>query len=100
MRGDAAKTTSFSRSYPSRHHGQDERPKLAGLVFGTLCGVLSAAIRVGAALATGAIPAAAAGAPGLASAVYSARQAMRGGDDFENAPLAYAALARKRLATP
>ena len=50
--------------------------------------------------ATGAIPAAAAGAPGLASAVYAARQAMRRGEDFENAPLAYAALARKRLATP
>jgi uncharacterized protein DUF6236 len=70
------------------------------LVFGTLCGVLGAAIPVGAALATGAIPAAAAGAPGLASAVYSARQAMRGGEDFENAPLAYAALARQHLATP
>ena len=69
------------------------------IVFGTLCGVLGAAIPVGAALATGAIPAAAAGAPGLASAVYAARQAMRGGEDFENAPLAYAALARKRLAT-
>jgi uncharacterized protein DUF6236 len=70
------------------------------LVFGTLCGVLGAAIPVGAALATGAIPAAAAGAPGLASAVYSARQAMRRGEDFENAPLAYAALARQHLATP
>jgi hypothetical protein len=70
------------------------------LVFGTLCGVLGAAIPVGAALATGAIPAAAAGAPGLASAVYSARQAMRREGDFENAPLAYAALARDRLATP
>lgn len=68
------------------------------LVFGTLCGVLGAAIPVGAALATGAIPAAAAGAPGLASAVYSARQAMRRGEDLENAPLAYAALARERLA--
>jgi Family of unknown function (DUF6236) len=68
------------------------------LVFGTLCGVLGAAIPVGAALATGAIPAAAAGAPGLASAVYSARQAMRRGEDLKNAPLAYAALARERLA--
>jgi hypothetical protein len=68
------------------------------LVFGTLCGVLGAAIPVGAALATGAIPAAAAGAPGLASAVYAARQAMGRGEDFEGAPLAYAALARERLA--
>jgi hypothetical protein len=39
-----------------------------------------------------------AGAPGLASAVYSARQAMRRGGDFENTRLAYAALARKHLA--
>lgn len=70
------------------------------LVFGTLCGVLGAAIPVGTALATGAIPAAAAGAPGLASAIYSARQAMRRGANLENAPLAYAALAREHLAAP
>jgi hypothetical protein len=69
------------------------------LVFGTLCSVLGAAIPVGTALATGALPVAAAGAPGLASAVYSAKQAMRGRRDFEQAPLAYAALARERLAT-
>lgn len=68
------------------------------LVFGTFCGVLGAAIPVGAALATGAIPVAAAGAPGLVSAVYSAMDSMRSGDEFRRSPMAYAALAREHLA--
>jgi hypothetical protein len=68
------------------------------LVFGALCGVVSAAIPVAASAATGALPVAAAGVPSLAGAIYSAHAAMGSHKDFLQHPLAYAALARERLA--
>ena len=74
------------------------QPKWTKLVFGTLCGVLGAAIPVGAALATGALPVAGAALPGLMNAVYSAQAAVRRSGDTGRHPLAYAALARERFA--
>jgi hypothetical protein len=67
------------------------------LVFGTLCGVVGAAIPVGTAAATGAVPLAAAGLPGLAKAAYEAFGAVNSRKDFLREPLAYAALVRERL---
>lgn len=74
------------------------RPQWPRLVFGTLCNVLGAAIPVGAALATGALPVAGAALPGLMNAVYSAQAAVRSSGETQRHPLAYAALARERLA--
>ncbi|HET6695720.1 MAG TPA: hypothetical protein VFG85_04385 [Gaiellaceae bacterium] len=73
------------------------RPRWTKLVFGTLCSVLGAAIPVGVAAATGALPIAAAGLPGLANAAYTAQAAVRGPGEARNSPLAYAALARQHL---
>jgi hypothetical protein len=67
------------------------------LVFGALCGVVSAAIPVAASAVTGALPIAAAGIPSLAAAIYSAREAAGSRKDFLRHPLAYAALARGQL---
>lgn len=74
------------------------RSRWPRLVFGTLCNVLGAAIPVGTAMATGALPVAGAALPGLIGAVYSARSEMRGSGETRRHPLAYAALARERLA--
>lgn len=65
------------------------------IVFGTLCGVLAAATPVATAVAGGAALAAAAGAPGLATAVYAAF----GGEktDWRGSSVAYAALAQKHF---
>ena len=73
------------------------RPKWTNLVFGTLCNVLGAAIPVGAAVATGALPVAAGGVPGLMNAIYSAQSAVRSSGEVRKDPLAYAALAREHL---
>jgi hypothetical protein len=73
------------------------RPRWPRLVFGTLCSLVGAAIPVGAALAVGAVPLAAAGLPGLVGAVYSTQQAVRSPDEMRRHPLAYAALAQRQL---
>ena len=73
------------------------RPQWPKLVFGTLCNVLGAAIPVGAAVATGALPVAAGGVPGLMNAVYTAQAAVRRPGEVRKNPLAYAALAREHL---
>jgi hypothetical protein len=73
------------------------RPRWTKLVFGTLCSVIGAAIPVGAAAATGALPVAAAGLPGLMNAVYTAQVAVRSSGELRKRPLAYAALARQHL---
>jgi Family of unknown function (DUF6236) len=74
------------------------RPRWPQLVFGTLCSVVGAAIPVGAALATGALPVAGAALPGLMNAVYTAQAAVRSSGETGRHPLAYAALAREHLA--
>ena len=74
------------------------RPRWPRLVFGTLCSLVGAAIPFGAAVATGALPVAGAALPGLVGAVYSAQEAIRSPTETRRHPLAYAALARERLA--
>jgi hypothetical protein len=65
------------------------------IVFGTLCGVLAAAVPVGTAAAGGALLASAVGVPGLAAAVYSAFDG--GKSDWRDNSVAYAALAQSKL---
>jgi hypothetical protein len=67
------------------------------LVFGTLCGVVAAAIPVVGAVASGAALGAAAALPAFVSAVYAAQAGTRPRAVLEREPLAYAALARERL---
>src|SRR5262249_26242771 len=69
------------------------------LVFGSLCGILAAAVPVAGAAMGGAALAGAAGAPGLASAVYAAFGGHKE-PGWEESYLAYAALARQRLGGP
>jgi hypothetical protein len=71
------------------------KPQWPRIVFGTLCGVVAAAVPFATAVAGGAAVAAAGATPGLASAVYAAF----GGDkaDWQGSPVAYAALAQSRF---
>ena len=69
------------------------------IVFGTFCGLLASAMPGAAALATGNIPVAGAAVPGLLKAIYSAFSGSRRQSEIMRSPLAYAALAQKRLAS-
>ena len=67
------------------------------IVFGTLCGLVAAAIPgVGAAIA-GSATAASLAAPGLVSAMYTGIPALRRGEAHMQKPLAYAALAQRQF---
>jgi hypothetical protein len=82
---------------------QDQLAEISGrmrrrwprIVFGTLCGVLAAAVPLASAAVGGAALAAAGAAPGLASAVYAAFGDTK--DDWRGNSVAYAALARERF---
>jgi hypothetical protein len=74
----------------------DER-RWSKIVFGTLCGLVAAAIPgVGAAIAGSATDAALA-APGLVSAMYAGIPALRSSHVHMDKPLAYAALAQRQF---
>lgn len=72
------------------------KPRWPRIVFGTLCGVVAAAVPVATAVAGGAALAAAGATPGLASAVYSAFGGTA--QDWKGSSVAYAALAQKHFA--
>jgi hypothetical protein len=74
----------------------DER-KWPRIVFGTLCGLLAAAIPGAEAIATGNVISALKALPGLATAIYSAFSGAANQSEILRSPLAYAALAQKRL---
>jgi hypothetical protein len=71
------------------------KPRWPRIVFGTLCGVVAAAVPVATAVAGGAALAAAGAAPGLASAVYAAFGGTA--QDWHGSSVAYAALAQKHF---
>jgi hypothetical protein len=71
------------------------KPRWPRIVFGTLCGVVAAAVPVATAVAGGAALAAASAAPGLASAVYAAFGGTA--EDWQGSSVAYAALAQKHF---
>jgi hypothetical protein len=67
------------------------------IVFGTLCGLLAAAIPGARAVATGDITQALEALPGLVTAIYSAFSGTTNQREILRSPLAYAALAQERL---
>jgi hypothetical protein len=70
-------------------------PRWPRIIFGTLCGVVAAAVPVAGAVAGGAALAVAGAAPGLASAVYAAFGDSK--QDWQGSSVAYAALAQNRF---
>jgi hypothetical protein len=87
--GSSERTALIGRSLSTMRH------RWPRIVFGTLCGVLAAAVPVGTAAAGGARLASAAGVPGLAAAVYSAFDG--GKSDWRDNSVADAALAQTKL---
>jgi hypothetical protein len=71
------------------------KPRWPRIIFGTLCGVVAAAVPVAGAVVGGAALAAAGAAPGLASAVYAAFGDSK--QDWQGSSVAYAALAQNRF---
>lgn len=67
------------------------------IVFGTLCGLLAAAIPGARAVATGDVTSALKALPGLVTAIYTAFSGTTNQGEILRSPLAYAALAQERL---
>ncbi|MEW6182617.1 MAG: hypothetical protein AB1500_05485 [Bacillota bacterium] len=67
------------------------------IVFGTLCGLLAAAMPGARAVAAGDAVSALTALPGLVTAVYSAFKGAPNQKDVLHSPLAFAALAQERL---
>lgn len=67
------------------------------ILFGTVCGLVAAAIPGGEAIATGDFTSALKALPGLVTAIYSAFSGATNQNEILRSPLAYAALAQERL---